>query len=48
VLRVRSTQKLPIVSVCLRAMPRINAAMHAIPVAADTKFCTVSPTIWEK
>jgi hypothetical protein len=43
--RVMSTQKLPIVAEPLRTRPRINATATAIPTAADTKFCTVSPAI---
>ena len=43
--RVRSTQKLPIVWAERRVKPRINATSTAMPVAADTKFCTVSPSI---
>ncbi len=27
---------------------RANAAAMVAPVAAETKFCTVSPTIWLK
>ena len=42
--RTRSTQKLPIRSVLWRAMPRIRAIATASPTAAETKFCTVSPT----
>ena len=42
--RTRSTQKLPIRSVLCRAMPRISAIATARPTAAETKFCTVSPT----
>ena len=38
VLRVMSTQKLPIVWAERRANPRINATAIAMPVAADTKF----------
>jgi hypothetical protein len=44
--RVRSTQKLPSVVARRRAMPRMKAANTAIPAAADTKFCTVRPSIW--
>ena len=43
--RVRSTQKLPIVSERRRVSPRTRATATAIPTAADTKFCTVSPAI---
>ena len=38
VVRVRSTQKLPMVSADRRARPRMNAATVAIPAAAETKF----------
>jgi len=44
--RVRSTQKLPIVCAVRRAKPRISATSTAMPVAADTKFWTASPSIW--
>jgi hypothetical protein len=27
-------------------MPRMIATITAMPAAADTKFCTVRPTIW--
>ena len=47
-MRVRSTQKLPTVWARRRARPRMSAAMTAMPAAADTKFCTVRPTIWVK
>ena len=43
---MRSTQKLPIVSAERREKPRMNAASVAMPAAADTKFWTVSPSIW--
>ena len=43
--RVRSTQKLPIRSVEARAKPRTSATATAMPTAAETKFCTVSPAI---
>ena len=46
VLRVRSTQKLPMVVERRRAIPRISAAIVAMPAAAETKFCTARPTIW--
>ena len=42
--RTRSTQKLPIRSVLWRARPRTSAIATARPTAAETKFCTVSPT----
>ena len=45
-LRVMSTQKLPMVSVVWRAKPRISAITTAMPVAAEKKFCTARPTIW--
>ena len=45
-MRVRSTQKFPSVSAPRRVMPRMMATTTAMPAAADTKFCTVSPTIW--
>ena len=44
--RVRSTQKFPIVGDLRRTRPRITAIATAIPTAAETKFCTVSPAIW--
>ncbi|KDR64254.1 hypothetical protein DC60_10310 [Streptomyces wadayamensis] len=47
-IRVRSTQKLPTVSVRARVKPRIRAATTAMPTAADTKFCTASPLIWTR
>ena len=43
--RVRSTQKLPSRSVFVRAKPRTTAMATAMPVAAETKFCTASPAI---
>ena len=46
VVRTRSTQKLPIVRWPARDRPRIRATITAMPAAADTKFWTVSPTIW--
>ena len=46
IVRVRSTQKLPIVAEPRRARPRISATATAMPTAADTKFCTVRPAIW--
>ena len=46
VMRVRSTQKLPTLRAEARAKPRITATATAMPVAAETKFCTVSPAIW--
>ena len=44
--RVRSTQKLPMVWALWRAKPRISAISTAMPAAAETKFCTVSASIW--
>ncbi len=41
-----STQKLPSRSDERRENPRIKATTTAIPTAAETKFCTVRPTIW--
>ena len=41
-----STQKLPMVCAVRLAKPRMRAMSTAIPVAADTKFWTVSPSIW--
>ena len=46
--RGKSTQKLPIVSTPRRAIPRASAANTAMPIAAETKFCVVRPTIWLK
>ena len=46
VLRVRSTQKLPMSFVVCRAIPRMSATITAMPVAAETKFCTVRAAIW--
>ena len=37
-LRTMSTQKLPMVCICRRAMPRMNAMASAIPVAAEMKL----------
>ncbi len=45
VLRVRSTQKLPIPFTERRAKPRIKAKATAIPVAAEKKFCTAKASI---
>ena len=39
-LRVMSTQKLPMVSTVWRAKPRISATSTAMPAAAEKKFCT--------
>jgi hypothetical protein len=46
VARVRSTQKLPSLSVLDRVNPRIIAIATTSPTAADRKFCTASPDIW--
>ena len=43
--RVRSTQKLPSVCAERRAKPRIKTIANTIPVAAETKLCTVSAVI---
>ena len=43
--RVRSAQKLPIVSLRRRVMPRTSAIATAMPTAAETKFWTASPLI---
>ena len=45
---MRSTQKLPTVSACLRTKPRISGISTAMPVAADTKFCTPSAADWTR
>ncbi len=44
--RIRSTQRLPIVPVRVRAKPRTSAMATAMPTAAETKFCTASPASW--
>ena len=46
--RVRSTQKLPMVPARSRVKPRTRATATAMPTAAETKFCTVSPAIWTR
>ena len=46
VLRVKSTQKLPIWPASRRTKPRINAISTAMPAAADRKFCTARPSTW--
>lgn len=43
---VISTQKLPSPSVLTLIKPRIKANNTAMPVAAETKFCTVKPSAW--
>ena len=47
-LRVMSTQKLPMVVAECLTKPRIRAISIAMPVAAERKFCTVRPSIWVK
>ncbi len=44
--RMRSTQKLPIVSERRSMKPRTRAMDTAMPTAAETKFCTHRPAIW--
>ncbi len=46
--RTRSTQKEPTVVLARRAKPRMSATSTAMPVAAETKFWTVSPSIWTR
>ena len=46
--RTRSTQKLPMVLALRRAIPRTSAMAMAMPVAAEVKLWTASPTIWLK
>ncbi len=46
--RTRSTQKLPSVFVECREMPRTSAAASPMPTAAETKLCSVRPTICAK
>ena len=46
VVRIRSTQKFPIVRFPARDRPRMSATITAMPAAADTNCWTVSPTIW--
>ena len=43
-----SCQKLPRLELVRLMIPRISAATTAMPTAAETKFCTVSPAIWLK
>ena len=48
-LRVTSNQKLPIVrAIAGGRSPRISATSTAMPDAAETKFCTASPSICDK
>ena len=47
-IRTTSCQKLPSDSPERATMPRISAARTAIPTAAEAKFCTARPAIWEK
>ena len=44
-MRVMSTQKLPMTVLERAAKPRISANTTAMPVAAEKKFCTASPSI---
>ena len=46
--RTMSCQKLPSDLPLRPEMPRISATATVMPTPADTKFCTVSPTIWLK
>ena len=46
--RQRSTHALPIVAARSRTKPRANATSTAMPVAAERKFCTPSPSAWVK
>ena len=48
VVRVRSTQKLPMVCSPRPTNPRTRAIATAMPVAAETKFCTHRPASWTK
>ena len=45
VVRIRSTQKFPIVRFPARDRPRISATITAMPAAAETNCWTVRPTI---
>ena len=47
-MRTRSCQKLPSADTPRDAKPRITAASTAMPTAAETKFWTARPAIWEK
>ena len=47
-LRISSTQKLPMVVADLRENARMSATSTAIPPAAERKFWTASPAIWVK
>ena len=46
VVRVRSTQKFPMVLARRRVSPRMRATATAAPTAAETKLCMASPAIW--
>ena len=46
--RVISTQKFPMVCSPRPTNPRISATAIAMPVAAETKFCTHRPASWTK
>ena len=47
-IRTMSTQKLPRTVSPRPEMPRTKAAATAMPVPAEVKLCTASPTICEK
>ena len=44
--RTRSAQKLPMPLRSERVNPRTSATATAMPVAAETKFCTARPANW--
>ncbi|EXI73855.1 MAG: hypothetical protein AW07_01991 [Candidatus Accumulibacter sp. SK-11] len=46
VARKMSAHALPMPAAECRAKPRMSAMATAMPVAAETKFCTVRPSIW--
>ena len=48
IVRTRSCQKLPRLLPLRPTIPRISATATTIPTPAESKFCTVSPTIWLK
>ncbi len=41
-----STQKLPMVPMVVRLMPRMRATATTMPAAADQKLCVARPAIW--
>ena len=45
---MRSCQKLPSEEPERAAKPRITAIATEMPTAAEMKFCTARPVIWEK